>query len=503
MAASKPTGVHYALIIFVMLTLTFGVMAFMFGRQLSDNTALRDQAENKTRELESARSKLDEQLTALKNLVGHNYADVVNPSDPSGANTVSGAIKGDLALAGEPAQTTLSGAIHTMAEKIRQLTSERDARKRELDTTNASLLALQNEFQKKVDEESQARSSAESTLQDKIKTTEDDLKVKETLISDLEKSKSELEALYDAEQAAHASDVRDREKSVQNYKAVAADLQQELDKTRQVSFEAADGKIVSVDNLTRTAYINLGKSDGLPLRTSFSVYTKANQGVARGKDDIKGAIEVIQILGPHLSVVRILDDNIYNPIAPGDPVFTPLWHVGQKISFSIVGGIDLDGDGQSDRDLFHELVKASGAVIDNEVDEDGNLRGDGISINTRFLIIGDIPVEPPSSPSKLAMYNKLKQNQLLLSNQAAERGVRVVTLDNFLNYIGYRPTYSIYKPGSHRKQGELRGGAVSKRADGTTVRGTSDAEAQLKGMDRRDRPNVPQQQVPGQRTFIK
>lgn len=503
MAASKPTGIHYALIIFVMLTLTFGVMAFMFGKQNTELKALRDQADKKAGELATARTTLDSQLKTLKDLLGHTQDQVVDPGNQDSPSSVVGALRADLALAGEPAQATLTAAMHTMAEKIRNLTAERDARKRELDIANASLLALNNEYQKKVDEESQARTSAETTLQDRIQSIDDDLKVKDDMIASLEKEKSELAALLDTEIAAHQTDVRDLGNSVSNFKAVAADLQTELEKTKQISFEIADGLVVSVDNLTKTAYVNLGRDDGLPLRTSFSVYTKANRGVARGKEDIKGAVEVTQHLGPHLSIVRILEDDIYDPIAPGDPIYTPMWHTGQKNSFSIVGAIDLDGDGQSDRELFRELVAASGAKIDNEVDDEGKLHGDGITIKTRFLIIADIPSDAPSAPSEKAKYLELKENQLKLTDQARERGIRVVTLDNFLNFIGYRPSFSVYKPGVERKSSVLKSGAVSKRPDGTDTSKAAPPGTELKGMDRRDKPKVKEIQIPGQRTFIK
>ncbi len=486
-----------------MLTLTFGVMAFMFGRQISENNALRDQADKKAGELTNAQKKLDEELQVLKGLVGHKFEIVVNTSDPNDANSVSGAIKKDLELAGDPSQTTLTGAIHSMEEKIRQLTADRDARKNELDDTSRQLLALQNEYQKKVDEEINARKSSETTLQDNIASTDDKLKEKEDKINDLENQTHTLESQLDAEIAGRANDERNAQKSISALKGLTHDLQTELDQTRKVSFEVADGLIVKVDNLTQTAYINLGKADGLPLRTTFSVYTKANQGVARGKDDIKGAIEVTQHLGPHLSIVRILDDDIYNPIAPGDPIYTPLWHLGQKSSFSIVGAIDLDGDGQDDRDLFREIVKAAGAEIDNEVDDEGNLLGKGIGVKTRFLIIADIPVEAPASPMKRQIYDRIKQHQLTLENQARERGIRIVTLDNFLNFIGYRPTHFVFKPGVDRKESVLKGGAVSRRADGTDTNSIGPSATQLKGMDRRDKPNVREVPIPGQRTFIK
>ncbi len=63
-----------------------------------------------------------------------------------------------------------------------------------------------------------------------------------------------------------------------------------------------------------------------------------------------------------------------------------------------MGFFDLDQDGKDDRDLLYQAVAATGAVIDNDLDEQGILRIDGkieneprLTYKTKFLVIGRIP----------------------------------------------------------------------------------------------------------------
>ena len=94
---------------------------------------------------------------------------------------------------------------------------------------------------------------------------------------------------------------------------------------------------------------------------------------AVGGEDIKGSIEVTRVLEAHLSEARILTKTSITPMAKGDPIYSPLWSPGHGEAFSVIGIIDLDGDGKDDRDLFDESVQTAGGTIDNDVDPTGSL----------------------------------------------------------------------------------------------------------------------------------
>ncbi len=121
-------------------------------------------------------------------------------------------------------------------------------------------------------------------------------------------------------------------------------------------------------------------------------------------------------------------------------------------TYSIVGIIDLDGDGKDDSRRLHRLVNAIGASIDNEINEKGNLLVNGqipdpykpeITEKTKFVILGTIPqFADLSDPGEMATSLKIAGLYKDLEDQARARGVRIVSLNDFLRYIGYEPQES-------------------------------------------------------------
>ncbi len=115
-----------------------------------------------------------------------------------------------------------------------------------------------------------------------------------------------------------------------------------------------------------------------------------------------------EILGDHLSSARVLDENLSNPIARDDKVYTPLWHKGDVLHFAILGNIDLDKDGTDDRQLVRDLITSRGGVIDAEMDATGKITG-SMDINTRYLIEGKITTDRPAVDGKTVMVNQAEQ----------------------------------------------------------------------------------------------
>jgi hypothetical protein len=183
---------------------------------------------------------------------------------------------------------------------------------------------------------------------------------------------------------------------------------------------------------------------------TFSVYPKENAGIGGAPENIKGMIKVVKILDAHSSVAEIIDEDLYRPLAKGDQIYSPLWNRGRQEQFSFVGLIDLDGDGRDTRYLLHDIVKTAGAAIDNEVDNEGKRTPEGgrITEKTKFLVIGDIP-----DPTKAARVEdrepmqKINDNLQDLQKEARLNGVRVISLTDFLQYIGYKPGHRLFQPG--------------------------------------------------------
>ena len=140
------------------------------------------------------------------------------------------------------------------------------------------------------------------------------------------------------------------------------------------------GRIIRVNQKRGLAWINLGELDHLPRQLNFAVYN----GDASSEELAirKGAIEVTQVIGPHLAEVRILEDEIANPIIEGDQISTPLWQPGRVERFGLAGFLDIDGDHESDRMMIHDMIANAGGLIDVELDDAGKKTGD-MSLDTR------------------------------------------------------------------------------------------------------------------------
>lgn len=137
-----------------------------------------------------------------------------------------------------------------------------------------------------------------------------------------------------------------------------------------ISFEAPDGEITLVDNVTKHVWIDKGERDHLRPQVTFSVYTKDHQGIARSTADVKAKVEVVAVEA-RTARCRILEEDLTRPIAPGDPIYTPLWHSGMVEKIAFVGIIDLDGDGKSDRELLKEMMDINHSEIKLQILDDG------------------------------------------------------------------------------------------------------------------------------------
>jgi hypothetical protein len=116
-------------------------------------------------------------------------------------------------------------------------------------------------------------------------------------------------------------------------------------------------------------------------------------------------------------------------------------------TYSLVGIMDLDGDGEDDSGRLRRVIKGIGGSIDNEVDERGELRVDGrfpddrrpsLSEKTKFVVLGRIPqVADLTDPEEMETSLKIAGFYKELEDQARARGVRIISLEDFLRYIGY------------------------------------------------------------------
>ena len=288
--------------------------------------------------------------------------------------------------------------------------------------------ALSNEIaklQNAVVTATQSQTRAET----KQKKAEEELRTKDKQLKDtvesLQQTNARLAALYEKS----GVDAASLEAKVLDAKAVAAL------RTWQENW-----KIVDLDRRGTMPYINLGSADHVTPQLTFSVHGVGPNG--KPLPTVKGTIEVVKVLGEHLSQARVTStaDPGRDPILKGDLLFNPSWHPTQKKHVALVGLIDLTGDG---RDSLPEMMR--GLARQNvEVDawmnsNDASIQGKGITNQTDFLVVGSGSESLTGARSRDQKFGPAVDKAIKeMKEKAAANGVAIVSLKKYLELIGYR-----------------------------------------------------------------
>lgn len=450
-SSDKPTAFHLTLIFLVTLSLVLLVVTYLSYRDLA--VAQSELATTKT-ELANANQAIERglaDLDAVKEALGTDVSEVGTPDTPG---TVLGELNRLVRENGRDLQApNYAATLTAMRTSIDQLNADLAAAQQALQAEQDQLLKLKAQQQEQIAQIQNSQAGSESTLQNTIADRDEIVRQKDqqitTLREDLQRMQRESATLKDQmermrddfnEQMAQLEDINTR-------------LRTELDEIQRVSFEVPDGVIRRVDNTSRTVWINLGEEDNLRPQVTFSVYDEDHHGVGRGPEDIKGRVEVTRILGPHLSQARILEEDIFRPMTEGDVVHTPVWTAGLVEKFAFSGLIDFNQDGQSDRNQLHDMLQHAGAQISLEIDDDGNRIPENAELtsDTKFLVQGPIPdpAQYPADDPNRDRIQRLKEQEADLQERAQRQGIRILSLNDFLAFMGYKPTQRLFLPGAN------------------------------------------------------
>jgi len=211
---------------------------------------------------------------------------------------------------------------------------------------------------------------------------------------------------------------------------------EKVKKMETKTFEVPDGKVVRVNHRTKRVWINLGRADDLPNQISFAVYPA--DVTAPNEETVKGSIEVVDVSGDATAEARILADSAVDPIMPGDKIHTPVWTPGQKRRFALAGAFDINNDGRDDLQTVKNLITMNGGTIDAVAGPDGGITGQ-ITLNTRFLVLGD----PPNAKDKPGILESYSEMQ----SQADRLRVETIPVSQLLDMMGYRPRATVARFG--------------------------------------------------------
>ncbi|MDZ4685127.1 MAG: hypothetical protein SH850_08555 [Planctomycetaceae bacterium] len=469
-SSNKPGAVHYSLIFFVMMTIVLGVTTYMFHREYSDASVAQKTADDKAQTANTMFAKTDSDMQELRKVLGKtDQPQVVDPTAPNSPTTVVGVLRTEMGAQGQLQETTYSGTLAKVREALNTTIAERDSKVAELNAREKELLAIQSRYQSQTDDHQKKYRDAEGEKRKVIAERDELLQAKDREVAELRGQYNQVQV--ELEQAKEQSEKERMQFQNEREKLIAINnkIRDELDEIKKESFEVADGTVRRVDNTSRMVWLDLGEADFLKPRMTFSVYNKDTPGVARTTADIKGKVEVTRIIDAHLAEASIIEEDLYRPMSPGDLVYTPLWSPGRAEKFAIVGAIDLDGDGESDRTLFRQEMAVRGAEIVDEVDDEGNRPSPGINETVKYVVMGSLP--DPTEAVLTEDQDRMKKilgHATEMRNESRLYGVRIIPLSAFLDFIGYKPKRRLFRPGQNRPY-TLKSGAASVGIDESAV----------------------------------
>jgi len=415
--ARENQGLQIALIVFVMLTIILGVTTYLFFRQYEEaDIRAKSNAAEATKKAQLA-EKSETDANELKRLIG-----AAKTEDVEAITTL---FNGDMNRYGG-SYSEESRFYRPLLEKMLKTIEEKNG---ELKDAKDEILRLEDQyavresnkdpqmkrFQEERDKANQDLADEQSKYgSERDRITQEQAKLQAALQSTRKEATASVAKV----------ETKLQDAGIQNKKLVAVNEEQAgvIEKITSGKIDVANGEVLWINQRNRTVWINLGRSDSLGRQVTFGVYPIDVSGMTiKGK---KASIEVTQVFGDHLAEARILEDEIGDPIVPGDKIYTPLWTPGKKRHFALAGLIDIDDDGRSDLQTVLNLINLNGGVVDCYIADRGKeknkLVGE-IGVGTNCLILGEPPTEK-GDPGQLAAFTKVLRDADQLRIQKMQLG---------------------------------------------------------------------------------
>jgi len=451
--ARENQALHIGLIVSVTLTVFLGVATYLFFREYQKATARAMTAEKKLAEAEQTARTVQDEANSLKQHIGWSASDKLpditetfnKDMDTYGARFGEDErsyrkLVENLYKALQNADVQLQDAakkIQSYQQQIAQIQAAADSQvaeyKQAMEKLKQDLEQERAAFNKQRAEFTQKTDQLQNTLAQAQQRFEAEIAKKDGTIAQLNQKISELRRAVDTKSAI-------------------------IDDMVSPRLDVPDGKIRWVNQRERTVWINVGQADNLPNLTTFAVYDAEINDLTTAKK--KADIQVVRIIGEHLAEARILEDDLSDPMMPGDILHTPIWSPGQQEHFALTDGLDIDGDGKSDAHVVRNLITMSGGVIDAELDDAGNLHGQ-LTGQTRYLIIGT--QHTAGTPKQLL------DARVALLRKAQELGIRTIALGDFLQKAGWREDTNVVTYGRGANPRDFRArfpGGIQPRSTG-------------------------------------
>lgn len=395
MARSAERGAVHIMFLIVVLVigLAFGGLWFT---QFQENEDLRNKASTADRKYTAAVediSYMNAWYGEIARVVGQLPAEIPLPTLRDDVNvnharnTAREAYGDDL----RSLMDSIAGRIEDPAAKPDQLVKLAEApiraltsAKSEIEAQKATIASLQSQIESLNNQLSEQRSEFESStsaLKDQHSTEAEGLRNENNDLSgrvdSLTERLTEADNLRESEVSKAKDSERDLRTKTREFEGQVNAVRGERKIARQQA--KVDGSIVSVDPITRTAFLDLTSKDLLHAGLRFQVF-----GLDKaGERFPKGFITVTKV-STVLSEAKI-DSEVAGAggIGGGDQIVSPVFDKGQPVRFTFLGVLD----GSVTNAVAKTVLERSGAKVD-----------DAVTVNTDFIVVGinesedDLPI---------------------------------------------------------------------------------------------------------------
>jgi hypothetical protein len=437
MAARENQGLQIALIVFVMLTIILIVTTYLFFSSYSEEREKGKALAAAKSTADSAAAKAVEEFDRVKNVLGAAQTDKIEAIEEAAAV--------DMKMHGEglpEAQRNYKALVARLVDEVRKY-----------EAANSQLTAQAEELKNKLAEQEKAAEGQVAQYKSQAGETASDLEGERSKFNDdrgrITQQMQEIQTKAETTQQQSEKVAKDSgeriaalSKELEQSELLRRDMQNKEERERKAS-EYPDGKVTRVSQRARRVWLDVGTADGLKTQTTFVVVAPEDGNPNTAEP--KGTLEVVRLTDTHQAEARIVDDDLANPIMPGDNVFSVVWEAGQREHFALAGMLDIDSDGGDDRVRVKDLIALNGGIVDAEVGADGVKNGD-LSIHTKYLVEG----ERPDAESKDL------DGWSAIHTEADRLGVKTIDLADFLRYMGYTKEQSAVQVGKFAEPSEFK-----------------------------------------------
>jgi hypothetical protein len=470
-------GLVITLVFFILATLGLGVATYYgFADQEAKDKAVKEAKKNEDL-FKQERDWYKFQAQLYRTYIGQNQgiapAELALKKDEFDKGALKGPDKEEVTkviarldkdLGWNKAENKPQKTYDDMQIKARNDYEALEKRTRDLD---AALVAANKQVNEAKDQLEKAKQDFEQSLQKLAKKAGDDQSNDRKTIDDL---RNEITRLGGEKETLMKKGDADRQTQAKQLKQLNTQINQlkDLVKARTEALEAisarsnvapptlrTDWKIVKMDRRGTNPYINLGSADRVKPQLTFGIHGVTLDGRPMGQP--KGTLEVVDVVGEHLSRTRItsLKDPNRDPVLEGDVLYNPSWNPTIPKHIALAGIMDLTGDGRDSLYEFMRNLERQNIVIDAYLDpKDFTIKGKGITVGTDFLVTGEsLEFQLTGREKNPEYHKKIEQGVIQMKDQALKNGVQIVPLHKYLEMIGYRlprsvseQTPSLYNP---------------------------------------------------------